>query len=309
MSSQFSNYNLFLLNTWIGLCRGVVGLPREIHSLGYREQWIELRFQNSEDRTVRPEVILSSSLQYHTLLLEWKEGPNTDDDQLERYSFVTTQDLIQRVFIPPDDATNHDVCIIGLAEHEDRLRIGIRNGGYSFPLLLIEKDGFSLSMNQFTASEVTKVFTPKLVIDFNKAPTQIVPFDHNSEPWEIAERIMPKVIEYMFKRIPIFLLEQLANDRMPLWNIMDPGYKGDLRRKIQCILEDAERHEFQGYFSRNRSVESRTHSPTWQILHQPSSMKFDKRSREYRKLITRHRRFINALRTGKRQPLQLALEM
>ena len=42
------SFSLTMLNLWIGMCRGVVGLPRDLKSLGYQDKWIEYRFVNQD---------------------------------------------------------------------------------------------------------------------------------------------------------------------------------------------------------------------------------------------------------------------
>jgi hypothetical protein len=308
MANQSSDFNLKMLNLWIGLCRGEAGLPLDIRHLGYKHKWIELRFLNSHGEDVKPELIIASDRIGHTVLLEWKAGANTEQDQLRRYSGVDQQDLVQKVALTPVEASSHDTCVLGLAEHGHRLSMGISQSGYSFPLLVLEHDGISLRLNRFARQELTQVFDPKLNLDMSKVPTQIIPFDHNSQFWEIAEQVLPQIIEYMCRGAPRFTLEQVASDCVPVWQIaMAPEYKRDLKFKVGQVIDDAAEHEFRGYFRRDRPTAGRTHSPTWQILYNPNDLPFDKRSREYRKLTTRQREFVEALKTGKRQPLQLAL--
>lgn len=308
MKNQFSNFNLKMLNLWIGLCRGEEGLPPDIRHLGYRHKWIELQFRNSEGDTVKPELIIASDRVGHTVLLEWKEGANTEQDQLRRYAGVDSSDLIQKAYLSPDETLSHDTCVLGLEEYAERLSIGVSQCGHSFPLLIIDEDGILLYANEFTKQELSRVFDPKLSLDFSKVPTQIVPFDHNSEFWEIAEHVIPQIVEYMCRGAPRFTLEQVATDCVPVWQVvMAPGYKKELRTRIEQVIDDAARHEFRDYFERDQSVKGRIHTPAWKITYNPNNLPFDKRSREYRKLSTRQRDFVEALRTGKRTPLQLSL--
>ena len=308
MKNKFSNFNLNMLNLWIGLCRGEEGLPPDIRHLGYKDKWIELQFSNSENETVKPELIIASDRLRHTVLLEWKEGANTEQDQLRRYAGVASEDLVQKASLSPNETLAHDTCVLGLEKYADRLSIGVSQSGYSFPLLIIDEDGISLHVNEFTKQELSRVFDPKLPLDFSKVPTQFVPFDHNSEFWEIAEHVIPQIVEYMCRGAPRFTLKQVATDCMPVWQaVMAPGYKKELRTKIEQVIDDAARHEFRGHFKRHRSVKKRTHTPTWQITYNPNDLPFDKRSREYRKLSTLQRDFVEALRTGERSPLQLSL--
>jgi hypothetical protein len=128
------------MNLFIGMCKGVVGLPRNFRNLGYVDKWIELRFANSEQEQVTPELIVASRRIDHTILFEWKSGPNTEADQLRRYAGVTTADLRERAHLPPEETKAHDVAIIGRQEFAERFVIGIERGGYRFPVLLVSDD-------------------------------------------------------------------------------------------------------------------------------------------------------------------------
>lgn len=96
MGNQFSNFNLTMINLWIGMCRGVAGLPRDLKELGYVDKSIELRFRNQDMETVCPDLIIASDGLPHTLLFEFKSGANTEEDQLRRYSRVNQNDLMTR---------------------------------------------------------------------------------------------------------------------------------------------------------------------------------------------------------------------
>lgn len=310
MENEFSDFNLMMLNLWIGLCRGEAGLPPDIRHLGYKHKWIELQFSNSDGDSVKPELIIASDRAGHTVLLEWKRGANTEEDQLRRYGAVERIDLIERAYLSPQETLAHDTCVVGLKQHAERLVTGVSRSGQGFPLLIIEEDGISLRLNGFARQELSDVFDPKLLLDFSKVPTQLVPFDHNSEFWEIAEHVLPQVVQYMRRGEPRVTLDQVTTDCVPVWRVvMAPGYKKELRIRIQQVIDDAARNEFREYLKRDRRVKERTHTPTWRLTYNPHELPFDKRSREYRKLITRQQDFVEALRTGKRKPIQLSLDL
>jgi hypothetical protein len=89
-----SNLNLALMNLFVGMCKGVIGLPRDFRKLQYVDKWIELRFANVDQEQVAPELIVSSRLLNHTILFEWKTGPNFAADQLRRCSRVSRMTFV-----------------------------------------------------------------------------------------------------------------------------------------------------------------------------------------------------------------------
>lgn len=308
MAGDYLSFNLQMLNLWIGLCRGAAGLPSDLRRLGYQDRWIEYAFQNSNNEVVVPELILSSIQARHTMLLEWKEGKNTDSEQLRRYSGITQEDLIQRAFIDRQAASSLDVVIVGKAEFAERLRVGIERNQHNFPLLLVESSGIRLDLNQFSNNSLNGVFDPVLRIDFSKVPASFVPFNGDSHLFVVADCVISQIVEYMARREPRVLLARLAEDTVPTLGIMSRQHQQHLRNNmIRQVVEQAARHEFRRYLRRNREAERVTGTPTWDILNNPVDLGVDKRSRGFRALQSAKGALLEALRTGRRPALQLEL--
>ena len=149
------SFNLLLLNLFIGMCKGAVGLPRDLYELGFRAEAVEL--SNSENKTVVPELLIASEPIQHTVLFEWKSGANTEAEQLQRYSKITSADLIARAYLAPGKCTLHDVAIVGKDEHRLTIPIGIQTGGYAFPVLIVTAAGIETICNQFKVIETDAV--------------------------------------------------------------------------------------------------------------------------------------------------------
>ena len=196
------SFNLTMLNLWIGMCRGVAGLPKDLRKLGYEDKRIELLFANQYLKKVCPDLIVASERLEHTLLPEWKEGANTEAEQLEGYSGVNQNDLETRAFISHKAARSHDIAVVGRKEHSERLQIGIKTGEHTFPLLVVDDDGVMLEYNEFQVSELTDLFSKKLNVDLSRVPTGFVPLDVDSAPSEVAEIVMPRILVYMSERRP-----------------------------------------------------------------------------------------------------------
>jgi hypothetical protein len=306
---ESSKFNLQMLNLWLGLCRGDTGLPSDIRSLGYRDKWIEFAFSTKNGDKVNPELIITSFKTGHTILFEWKHGDNTDSDQLRRYSEVTSNDLNSKAAIPGNECKLHDVCLIGLSEHFERLQLGLTNSGLPFPLLVLTDEGIEKKLNSFVISDLNQVFNPKLAFNPSLIPTQLVPFDRESEDWEIAEHIMPNIVIYMITGEPSFSLDQLARDSMSIWNVvLAPFYKGELRNRIKRIVNAASDFEFRGYFQKDKKITHHIDSAVWKITYDATKLPFDKRSQESRKLKTLQTEFIHALQTGERKPHQANMD-
>src|SRR4051794_7650281 len=117
------------------MCSGTQGLPSDLHRLGYIPEAVETAFTNSEDRLVAPDLIIASAQAHHTVSFEWKSGANTEADQLQRYSMVEPSDLVAKAFVHVNKCATHDTAIIGKGEHRATIPIGVRDGGYNFPVM------------------------------------------------------------------------------------------------------------------------------------------------------------------------------
>ena len=303
---SFSNFNLAMLNLWIGLCRGVKGLPRSLRDLGYQVEWIEYHFSNSDLKRVKPDLILASDSAEHTLLLELKEGANTKADQLHRYSRITSEDLRERAFLGQASAT-HDVTINGKGEHQERLIKGVEKSGHGFPVLVVIDTGIARCYSRFSYQKLNDVFDPVLEIDFSKCPLEFLPFDLDSEKWEVAERIVPEIITQMYEHEPRILANKIAQKAVKVWDIIGEETKKEYITKITDIVDQASRDHFKKYLKRNSHAAGRTQTPTWEIIRNPLNLGADKQRNEFKKLKRIQKAFIESLKIDTVQTFQREL--
>lgn len=298
------SFSLTMLNLWIGMCRGVAGLPRGLRDLGYEDQWIDHPFANQDNEVVVPDLIIASCQRSHTLILEWKDGANTKPDQLRRYSRVSEEDLKNRAYIAGEAARGHDVVIVGQAAYAPRLQMGIQDGGYLFPLLSVEECGVSLRLHKFSAPEVNQLFNPLLEVEWDNVPTSFVPIDGESEPLEVAEVVIPVVLSCMCKRMPRVDLTVICSDACNTWSIMGKEPQNAIRRRVASILEDAASLEFNKYFRwRGRGNDS----GVLEFKSNPLDLHPSKLTTAYQALQSMQLKLLKRL--GKGRPVQLRLSM
>lgn len=292
------------MNLFLGLCKGVAGLPRDFYHLGYSDKWIECSFTNQKGETVVPELMISSERCGHTILFEWKAGANTTEEQLRRYAGVTATDLVTKAFLTTAESSQHDVCVIGKDEHRDRLPLGVTRGGFSFPVLVVTTDGLEKVFNRFSNPDLETLFDPTYAIDFSAIPTYLFPIDKDSDLWEFAEVILPVLIEWMHAGKSRILLDEIAATVVPTWSIVDPQYRRDCASKIERVLDLAARREFKRYLRKNRQAKRKTHTATYDIVFNPVSLAPTKRYSEWRHLQRQQAAFMESLMKGITLPIQ-----
>jgi hypothetical protein len=288
----FLSLNVKLMNLFIGLCKGDPALSPQFRDLGYKEHAIELRFQNADGDAVVPELVIASRRIHNTLLFEWKSGPNTEADQLRRYSRVTNADLSQRAMLDRAACATHDITLVGLDEYRERLVQGIDNGGFPFPVLIVTEAGLEKIRNQFSEPATDALFQNTLDVDWSRAPMSYFPLDGDSEDWEYAEHVLPLVLTQMSDGSPRIVAVELARQLVPLFDIANPDFRKQVRRKIVTVLDYAERHEFAQFLRRNKAYESRGGSPAWEVVDNPILNEPDKRLKHWRQMKSRQSRVI-----------------
>lgn len=290
------DFNLTMLNLWIGLCKGVHGLPSSIRKLDYREHSIEYRFRNQDGEVCNPELIVFSRPLGHSLLLEWKSGANTEADQLRRYSRVTSKNLAELAFIPKAATTSFDVAIVGRAEHTDRLRMGIDKSGHPFPLLAADDAGIRLAHNRFSCHKLNDVFLPGLALDLRGAPMSFVPISDTSAPWEVAEVVLPRILERMLQRDALVKSSTLCTSICPIWDVLHRDVQNAIKRRVCEVLQQAAMAEFQPFLTWRKTQND---DCAVDFSGNPVSLHGSRRDGALRRLRNAQRDLIDRLQQGK----------
>ena len=258
-------------------------------------------FQNADAEAVVPELIISSRTVHHSVLFEWKEGANTEADQLRRYNRIVQQDLTQRAMLDAEECATHNVTIVGLHEFRDRIILGVDNGRYTFPVLIVTDGGMELARNTFSEPRTHEFFSQPLVIDWDTAPTSFFPLDGSSEPWEYAEHIIPWMLTRMETGDTRIVSEEVARHFIPLWDTGNDNFKTPIRNKIVTVLTHASQNEFGRYIRRNQRLGGRIHFPTWQITENPLLDSPDRRLKVWHQMRKLQQSVIEHFRGDNRQ--------
>jgi hypothetical protein len=278
------SFGLKLLNLFFGLCKGVPGLPDDLKRLGFRAKSIELRFSNSDNETVVPELILASRKIGHSLIFEWKSGGNTEADQLRRYNAIERQDLVQRALLQNEECAAHDVTVICREEFQERIKSGVEQGAYPFPVLSITERGIEKIHNRFSVTQTDNVFNPVLEIDWNLVPTGFFVVDGASSEAEYTPLVLQYVLRGMEQGTDLITALEIARSIVPLWITANSDFRNAVEKKIVAVLTYASSNQFHRFLRRHKSAEGRTHEPTWEITENPLFDSPDKRAKIWREM-------------------------
>ncbi|MBM3473089.1 MAG: hypothetical protein FJX75_07485 [Armatimonadetes bacterium] len=291
MADPYPSFNLQMVNLFIGMCRGEPSLPRALVELGYQDGWVEFRFTAAAGE-VRPELIMWSQQERHTVLWEWKSGGHIDLEQMGRYAAVTADDLRDRAFAPSSAWEHHDLgVVVPERKATDAARV-LAEVGFGFPLISRDAAGLRLAAHAFGVQGLNAAFTPSMAVDFDRLPLGFVPFDRDSPDWAIA------VVEYMHQRQPRVLAEALAREVVPAWNAIGADRQSEYVKRMASILREMSAREFHHHLRRASHLDGRTHTPTWEVTNNPLESGTDRRSAAFRDIQKRAMRLVERLRHG-----------
>jgi len=305
MEEKYLNFNLKVKNLFIGLCTGIAGLPTVLRELAYRVKWVEFNFQNSKDKIVKPELIFTSDKLQNTVMLESKAGGNIEKEQHDRYCDVTKDDLRERAFIEPKCLNYVDITYVVPEYVAEKASSAFDKFSVGFPLLSISLKNIGLRKNSFSNAEVTSLFKAGLSINYEEIPCHFIPFDNESPVWIVAEKIVPIVLNFLYDNKSFFTSQEILEKLIPMWSNLSNEEKREMRQKVSKVLRISAEYEFKGFIRKNINITRRTHTDTWDIEVNPLKRKPSKRVRVWKQLQNRQKLFIERLKTGKRQSIQL----
>lgn len=293
--------SLLLKNVFLALTYQLPNFPSTLLDCGYDEVFIEKAFTNSRLQPMQYDMAACAPARNRSILLEFKGGVDAQDaneqqrvaNQVARYLAVTGEDVVQKAgfsVAPGLDPLQHatQTLIVGV----DRQMDGIGNAIPSFkslpsfsllPLLAARIDTTTLKyggIKRIRGSCDDDELDKR--VDEPVLPSNIpltLTFDLDSRAMDIAEAIMPAVLQ-MFYRLPqndTFELRDVLQQAISLWPLIDSREQDAYTTRVRGVLNDLVAHEFRGWFEWDNKVRK------WRIL-QPLPTVAADRMRAFRRL-------------------------
>src|SRR3990172_8427719 len=152
-----------LVNGMIGLCTKPRGWPSTLKDLGYKVEYLEPTFLNSEGKKVNPDILFTSNKLIHALITECKGGVSIEDEQLEKYSKINVENVRNWVRVYDASKLSLDLCLASYEESSEKILENI-DSQYNFPILVFSLSNFISKINKFSNSKLDQAFSTPIEI-------------------------------------------------------------------------------------------------------------------------------------------------
>ncbi len=224
---MLSNFNVKIINLFIALCQGCDGIIPILRNHGYSIIWIEYPFNNTNNNTVKPEIIIGSSITKNTVLIESKSGGNIEYKQYENYMAVNSEDLTQRAFIDKEKTALIDIIYVIPTECLKKTSLAFETHDIGTPLISISSDKIKREMNSFNCKELNDITDTDIDIIYSEIPMQFYPFDSESEEWLIAEKTFQIVITFFIRNKSYFTVIDILRELFTHWDDIGAASKNN----------------------------------------------------------------------------------
>lgn len=234
-------------------------MPDFLFRLKYAPTHVEEEFELvSNNRVIKPEMVMQSSLIKHVLFLESKQGPNVDQDQLQRYECIC-QDTLDDITGPFFTGYRHDTMLNGRAENIPSLRNQMSTLESPLPLVSIGSDLVRLELNAFALSELNEALTVGVEINPAWVTTRIPCSSECGFP-KIARLVANELIKLLVSGkeecSPSDFMRGVCRGS---WELAGKEERKALLTKVSRILKIAQQDKFLGeIFQMEKDEEKKT---------------------------------------------------
>lgn len=239
--------HLKLINAIIGFARNSPTWPHPLHNAGFQPYLIGQKFRpsGSSSSYVCPDVTLRNYDKSHVLLVDAKSGSTIDPDQIRKCQQIRPTDVAQFVTVSNPRSVEIDVAVVCYSDDLIWIVKALDEAEIAAPIIAISNEKISLEAGDFRLDELNEAFSVPIEISSEMAiPSTYVPFDSDTETGDVAEIIMPKVVEYMYRRDPRFNTSTLIYDLFGCYNdlLSDSERKGINQTVVKVLKEAAKNH-------------------------------------------------------------------
>jgi len=248
IEKQNESFSLLLPNLFIGLCKGsrTLGDYSRIfkEELGYLIFKFEPSFKTFAAGRINPDVIIISNNVENTLIIEWTESNHVNEDkkrQIDRYSRLSKDDLINIVAIPVNSAKTHNIILITLPNLVSSYSEYMKLRDIRFPILdfTIQDGNYCLEKKEsnFEESRTNKFFTDGIKI--KRIPLHYIPIPlDNFSSKSIVTLVVRHLVSLLIKGIQEFSIEEFCEGYISAWKFINDKKQSEFMKVTKNLLNE-----------------------------------------------------------------------
>jgi hypothetical protein len=227
------------LNALIAFCsRYETAWPRPFFDAGYRLEALEFPAPSGDSRVVIDAVAWSPA-DSRFVLGEAKSGANADEAQAKRYATIQTNTLVQMlsVTLTQTATIGSQVLYVVLAEHTDRVLLGLSRAGVSYPVLAIADGSVTRVGGEIEHAALAERFSSPLEVP--GPPPGIITIDAESSDEDFDRVVRPSLIALLASQGPAMSVPALAESAIQHLSLYPDGYRNRLVRLVDAAARRA----------------------------------------------------------------------
>lgn len=183
--------------------------------------------------TVTVDAVLLHEESVHLLLCEAKSGANVEPGQARRYGSISAEDVVQagHVTLPRRGALTIETAYVCLADHLERVRVGLQDADLRCPILVVHESSIHLEESAVASDQLIGAFASGPV-PLAGPSTRLLPFDHES-PVEVLEPfVKAELVAALANRVPHLTITGLAERVSPYLGLFGRKARNQLVRRV-----------------------------------------------------------------------------
>lgn len=223
---------LLPINALLGLL-----LPNEVTAAALADAGFELAGlevpAGGPGGSVTVDAVLVHTETNHLVVVEAKSGANVEVRQARAYAQLKALDVVQSAYVTlaRRTAPTIEVSYLCLAEHVDRIRLGLDRLGLSAPIINVSDNMVRLDGADAASAQLRGAFPGDRVPLLGQVP-RLIQFDQDSDVEIVKPRVLTALVAAMAQRLSQLTLTSLAERAAPHFALFGRRAQQRIKKKV-----------------------------------------------------------------------------
>jgi hypothetical protein len=205
--------------------------PAPLAAAGWRVVCLETPVV-TQPGTVVCDVVLFNADIGHLLVVEAKSGANIEEVQARKLAVIDPLVLVSAggITVPRAVRLRSEAMFVCLAEHADRITLGVAEAGLAMPVLAVDAAGTRLVDPALASNELAAALGETTAWSYPVA--RIIPFDHESPGDLFDSPVRAELVAQMARRRPSVTMRALTEQVVSHFALYGRRAQGQLVTKV-----------------------------------------------------------------------------